>query len=311
MGRLTKAISSLVATVAISISTALNADAQPVESFRASTNITPQVESFQITKSGNLTPSLYTGAMTYSLPLYTYSDPDFNLPISLEYNYDGYKVARSAGTVGLGWALNYGYSHPIEQIRICGADGSRTESTVSFSWANKTSSEDEMSALNYESTVAPSYLNSHPLQIRNVKLSAITIKNIDSEFVKSIQFSQSSIGSTSGSQRMVLVNVSDSQNGKWYFDYDRGTGSLPEYDSKRHDIWGFWCEAYMDPRQQASWDDLIQSTPNFVERLDYLKSGSLRMITYPTGGWSEISYERNEADYALNRTSQNLPRLDY
>ena len=44
--------------------------------------------------------------MTCSLPLYTYSDPDFNLPISLEYNYDGYKVARSAGTVGLGWALN-------------------------------------------------------------------------------------------------------------------------------------------------------------------------------------------------------------
>lgn len=546
--------------MAISISTALNADAQPVESFRASTNITPQVESFQIAKSGNLTPSLYTGAMTYSLPLYIYSDPDFNIPISLEYNYDGYKVARSAGTVGLGWALNYGgvitreirglkdeyvqenydgdyhtrygffwaykkrlplnspftinrpwtddleiistpaelvrylnddlyedypvstygdsydlspdlfhfsfgpysgdfimnnngtltltssthpqgelevtvestlgmggtslkftiktgdgyeytfgdtvnareyhishiikdecsddtnltgtmsgwtdtawkltkikapngrmvlfsytekptltptvtysystytrllptseamptprdsvpswertnlnygYSHPIEQIRICGADGSRTESTVSFSWANKTSSEDEMSALNYESTVAPSYLNSHPLQIRNVKLSAVTIKNIDSEFVKSIQFSQSSIGSTSGPQRMVLVNVSDSQNGKWYFDYDRGTGSLPEYDSKRHDIWGFWCEAYMDPRQKASWDDLIQSTPNFVERLDYLKSGSLRMITYPTGGWSEISYERNEADYALNRTSQNLPRLDY
>ena len=106
MERLIKTISSLVTIVAISISISFNADAQPVESFRASTNITPQVESFQIAKSGNLTPSLYTGAMTYSLPLYTYSDPDFNLPISLEYNYDGYKVARSAGTVGLGWVLN-------------------------------------------------------------------------------------------------------------------------------------------------------------------------------------------------------------
>ena len=71
MGRLIKAISSLVATVAISISTALNADAQPVESF-------------QIAKSGNLTPSLYTGALTYSLPIYTYSDPNFNIPISKE-----------------------------------------------------------------------------------------------------------------------------------------------------------------------------------------------------------------------------------
>ena len=31
-----------------------------------------------------LTPSLYTGALTYSLPFYTYSDPDFNIPISKE-----------------------------------------------------------------------------------------------------------------------------------------------------------------------------------------------------------------------------------
>ena len=418
--------------MAISISTALNADAQPVESFRASTNITPQVESFQIAKSGNLTPSLYIGAMTYSLPLYTYSDPDFNLPISLEYNYDGYKVARSAGTVGLGWALNYGgvitreirglkdeyrqqvstesaeirhgyywayknhiglgtsftinrprtpdletatsaelvrhlnddlyedipiytngdsyelspdlfhfsfgpysgdfimnnngtltltssthsqgeidvtvetttgmdgyslkftiktgdgyeytfgdvtsareyhisrvikdecpdetnitgtmsgwtdtawkltkikapngrtalfsyaekpnltptvtysystytellptsesmstprdsvpswervnlnygYSHPIEQVSIYNANRSRTESTISFSWEEKTSSEDEMSAVNYENIFVSSYLNSHPLQIRNVKLSEICIKNIDNEIIE-------------------------------------------------------------------------------------------------------------------------------
>lgn len=545
--------------MAISISTALNADAQPVESFRASTNITPQVESFQIAKSGNLTPSLYTGAMTYSLPLYTYSDPDFNIPISLEYNYDGYKVARSAGTVGLGWALNYGgvitreirglkdeyrqqvstesaevrhgyywayknhiglgtsftinrprtpdletataeelvrhlnddlyedipiytngdsyelspdlfhfsfgpysgdfimnnngtltltssthpqgeidvtvetttgmdgyslkftiktgdgyeytfgdvtsareyhisrvikdecpdetnitgtmsgwtdtawkltkiktpngrtvlfsyaekpnltptvtysystytqllptsasmptprdsvpswertnlnygYSHPIEQIRVCGADGSRTESTISFSWSDKTGSEDEMSAMNYENITVSSYLNSHPLSIRNVKLSSVSVKNIDSEVVRRINLGQSIIGASSGPKRMMLESVNDSRNGLWLFEYDNGTGSLPEYDSRRHDIWGFWCQSYLDPRQQANWDDLIQSTPNFVERLDYLKSGSLTKITYPTVGWSEISYERNEADYALNRTPHNLPRLDY
>lgn len=46
--------------------------------------------------------------MSYSLPLYTYKDPDFEIPLSLDYSYDGYKVSRSAGTVGLGWALNFG-----------------------------------------------------------------------------------------------------------------------------------------------------------------------------------------------------------
>lgn len=545
--------------MAILIGIEFNADAQLVEGFRASTNITPQTESFQIAKSGDLTPSLYTGVMTYSLPIYTYSDPDFNLPISLEYNYDGYKVARSAGTVGLGWALNYGgvitreirglkdefrqqvstesaevrygyywayrnhiglgtnftinrprtselatvtsaelvrhlnddlyediplytygdsyelspdlfhfsfgpysgdfmmnndgsltltssthpqgeidvtvettlgidgtslkftiktgdgyeytfgdvssareyhisqvikdecpddgnttgamsgwtdtawkltkikapngrtvlfsyaekpnltptvtysystytqllptseamptprdsvpswertnlnygYGHPIEQIRICGADGSSTESAISFSWTDRKSSEDEMSSVNYENAAVSSYLNSHPLAIRNVKLSSVNVKNIDGEIVRSISLGQSKIGTSSGPKRMVLASVNDSRNGLWLFEYNNGPGKLPEYDSRRHDLWGFWCQSYMDPRQLTTWDDLIQSTPNFVERLDYLKSGSLTKITYPTVGWSEITYERNEAEYALNRTPHNLPRLDY
>ena len=46
-------------------------------------NITPSVGTFSMTKYGSLAPSLYTGAMFYSLPLYTYTDPDFTIPISL------------------------------------------------------------------------------------------------------------------------------------------------------------------------------------------------------------------------------------
>ena len=49
-----------------------------------------------MTRYGNLTPSLYTGAMTFSLPLYTYEDPDFTIP------------AQHSGTVGYGWRLNAG-----------------------------------------------------------------------------------------------------------------------------------------------------------------------------------------------------------
>ena len=548
----------MISALALSVSIAVNADAQPVESFRASVNVTPQVESYQIARSGDLTPSLYTGAMTYSMPLYTYTDPDFDLPITLDYNYDGYKVTRSAGTVGLGWALNYGgvitreirgykdeyrqqistssaavrygyywayrnhtglgtnftinrprtpalvtatpaelvrhlsddlyedipvytsgdsydlspdlfhfsfgpysgdflmnndgtltltssthpqgeidvivetttgmdgyslkftiktgdgyeytfgdavsareyhissvikdecpddgniagtmsgwtdtawkltkikapngrivlfsyaekpnltptitysystytellptsesmptprdsvpswervnlnygYSHPIEQISICNANKSRTESTISFSWEEKTSSEDEMSAVNYENITVSSYLNSHPLRIRNVKLSSVSIKNGDNETIRQITLNQSTIGSSSGPKRMVLASVSDTRNGLWVFDYDGGPDSLPEYDSRQHDIWGFWCQSLADPRQQTTWDSLIQSTPIFSERLEYLKTGALTKITYPTVGWSEISYERNVGDYALNRTPANLPCLE-
>ena len=71
-------------------------------------NITPSVGTFSMTKYGSLAPSLYTGAMFYSLPLYTYTDPDFTIPISLQYHYDGYKVAQHSGIVGLGWSLSAG-----------------------------------------------------------------------------------------------------------------------------------------------------------------------------------------------------------
>ncbi len=539
----------------------IDAAAQPVESFRASTNITPQVESFQIAKSGDLTPSLYTGSMTYSLPLYTYSDPDFNIPVSLDYNYDGYKVARSSGTVGLGWALNcggvitreirglkdeyvkehyngdaytqygyywvyknhvglnnqfstnrprtpyletistpaelvrhlnddlyedvpistfgdsyeltpdlfhfsfgpysgdfmmnndgtltltspthpqgefevivetttglggislkftiktgdgyeyifgdsinareyntsavikdecpdetstaggisgwtdtawklttikapngrtvvfsykdrpvltptvtysystytqliptsesmptptdsipswertnlnYAYSHPIEHIRIYGVNESITETGIAFSWANKISAEDETAATNYENgMLVASYLNVAPQHPHNVKITSITVRNVDNEIVRSLHFDQASIGFSSGPRRMVLTSVFDSKNGRWIFDYDGGSGSLPEFDSRRHDIWGFWSQAYFDPRRQVFWKDMIRDTPDFSERLDFLKSGSLIKMTYPTGGWSEITYEKNKAEYALNRNLHNLPRLEY
>lgn len=84
------------------------AEAQNPELFSFNPDITPSVETFQIQKHGNLTPSLYTGAMALTIPLYTYHDEDFTIPITLEYNFDGYRPAVHSGTVGYGWALNCG-----------------------------------------------------------------------------------------------------------------------------------------------------------------------------------------------------------
>jgi YD repeat-containing protein len=82
--------------------------AQSLEPFNPYGIFSPSVEAWQMTRYGNLTPSLYTGAMTFSLPLYTYEDPDFTIPISLEYSFDGYRPGQHSGTVGYGWYLNCG-----------------------------------------------------------------------------------------------------------------------------------------------------------------------------------------------------------
>lgn len=89
-------------------STCQQAKAQSVEPYNYNSTISPSPEVFAISKYGGVTPSLYTGAMEYSIPLFTYSDEDFTLPISLDYHFDGYRPAEHSGTVGYGWSLNCG-----------------------------------------------------------------------------------------------------------------------------------------------------------------------------------------------------------
>lgn len=122
-----------------------------------------------------------------------------------------------------------------------------------------------MSAVNYENIFVSNYLNSHPLQIRNVKLSEIGIKNIDNEVIENIRIGHSRIGSTNGAGRMVLSGVHIPKYGAWFFDYDNSLGTIPTFDSKRHDLWGFWCPVNFAPRTEPMRDDMESSTWRFLE----------------------------------------------
>ena len=99
---------AIAAVAVLSAFHSLGSRAQSLEPFNPYGVFSPSVEAWQMTRYGNLSPSLYTGAMTFSLPLYTYSDPDFTIPISLEYSFDGYRPAQHSGTVGYGWYLSCG-----------------------------------------------------------------------------------------------------------------------------------------------------------------------------------------------------------
>ena len=82
-----------VVTVLFSIT----ASAQSPGSFDPSGNITPSAETFSVSKYGKLSPAMYTGAMSYILPVFTYEDPEFTVPISLAYHFDGYRPAEHSG----------------------------------------------------------------------------------------------------------------------------------------------------------------------------------------------------------------------
>lgn len=96
----------MVATMYLATGTwALAQSSEPFNPFSA---FKASAETWAMSKYGDAKPSLYTGTMHYSVPIYTYQDPDFTLPVSLEYNFDGYRPSQHSGTVGLGWNLNCG-----------------------------------------------------------------------------------------------------------------------------------------------------------------------------------------------------------
>jgi|GEM_PF-4590398 len=67
---------------------------------------TPEAEAFK--QYGSVPINLYEGKSNVSVPLYTYSGREMNLPISLTYDMDARKVEDIASSVGMGWNLNLG-----------------------------------------------------------------------------------------------------------------------------------------------------------------------------------------------------------
>jgi YD repeat-containing protein len=65
-------------------------------------------DKFNSVKNGIISPDLYTGTVSLSIPFYTYKDNDFEIPISFDYSSNGCVANARAGVMGPGWTLNVG-----------------------------------------------------------------------------------------------------------------------------------------------------------------------------------------------------------
>lgn len=70
--------------------------------------VEPSAAVWQFMQYGNTPVSYYTGGTDVSVPLYTYDDYEFNIPIVLNYAFSGQRPNDPAGLYGLGWVLNAG-----------------------------------------------------------------------------------------------------------------------------------------------------------------------------------------------------------
>ncbi|HEY1056628.1 MAG TPA: hypothetical protein VGE24_15885, partial [Emticicia sp.] len=70
--------------------------------------IPPAPNAANLGKYGEIPVNQSTGALNLNIPLVSITEGDINWPISLSYNYTGFKPMEHAGWVGRGWALNAG-----------------------------------------------------------------------------------------------------------------------------------------------------------------------------------------------------------
>lgn len=89
------------------------AQGDPFENLPTTTNVasyasTPQTWAF--IRYGSTPVDYYTGKAMISVPIYTYSDNDFEIPISAGYASEGFIPNRPTGILGLNWYLNCGGS---------------------------------------------------------------------------------------------------------------------------------------------------------------------------------------------------------
>jgi YD repeat-containing protein len=68
----------------------------------------PSPTAFSLGQFGNLAPNLVNGAVSATIPIYTFNSGKLELPISLNYISNGIKVDQTASWVGLGWNLAAG-----------------------------------------------------------------------------------------------------------------------------------------------------------------------------------------------------------
>ena len=68
----------------------------------------PTPKALEMTRYGHMPPDLNSGVYSHDIPIYTYEDKDFSIPVSLHYSSSGFQPARMSDEAGLHWTLMAG-----------------------------------------------------------------------------------------------------------------------------------------------------------------------------------------------------------
>lgn len=177
-------------------------------------------------------------------------------------------------------------------------DGQKLISTNPPKWSKLTG----ISVYNSKSVVKEAYF--------------FTYNNDDASFSRSTKSSDQRVSTqnivTPGTKRLFLQSFTKAPEyivGETYlpqqtyaFGYDN-SDDLPEYNSVMVDQWGYYNHKPYPNVGTFNLDDL---KAKYVADSAYAKKGTLTKIIYPTGGWSEFTYELNDYSSYIKRNLNSV-----
>ena len=85
-----------------------NVNAQGENGLEIPAILLPSPNAAELGKYGEIPVNMSTGALNFSLPLFVYSTKNLELPISVNYNTNGFRVNAISSRAGFDWVLNVG-----------------------------------------------------------------------------------------------------------------------------------------------------------------------------------------------------------
>ena len=168
------------------------------------------------------------------------------------------------------------------------------------------------------------------------KISSIIVRNSQNQIVRNIKFTYDYYQSTSRSFLKSITFTDPTGNTileKYSFEYDH-PGSLPISGNRGIDFWGYYnggnkenggtlvpkmilttsidYSGYHSPQYYSGTVNI--GAPGWYSRASdeqYMKYGSLKSITYPTGAKDEFTYEANQIKFTGERTESDFYISDH
>jgi hypothetical protein len=147
-------------------------------------------------------------------------------------------------------------------------------------------------------------------------LDAINVSNPGSNFGKTIFLNHEYFGSGTNT-RLKLKSLSIQQvypvasTTSYHFDYYLETSSLPDISDKGIDFWGYYNGAsniMLFP--STTFSPSLYPYADRSANISRSQLGMLKQITYPTGGYSVLEYEQNQAGHYYATYKNSATTLD-